>query len=145
SDGDVDHCRIRQWDKRSNTVVEATVSVNHLDGSVNCSCGHFNRHGFLCRHVFCVFGIRGMNTIPENYISCRWLKNPLPDHLRDKRHRYGPCIEESEVLASEIYSTVEASINLIRNDPDKLRVFLSKVKDLKKELEIDATKQGCIV
>ncbi|GJS18834.1 FAR1-related sequence 5-like protein [Tanacetum coccineum] len=70
SDGDVDHCRIRQRDKRSNTVVEAT-----------------------------------------DYISLRWHKNPLPDHLRDKRHR---------------------------NDPNKLRVFLSKVKDLKRELEIDA-------
>nr|GFB69063.1 FAR1 DNA binding domain-containing protein [Tanacetum cinerariifolium] len=78
TNGDVDHCRIRQRDKRSNTVVEATVSVNHLDGSINCSCGHFNRH-------------------------------------------------------------VEGSINLIRNDPDKLRVFLSKVKDLKQQLEIDAS------
>ncbi|GKD29705.1 FAR1-related sequence 5-like protein, partial [Tanacetum coccineum] len=101
TDGDVDHCHIRQRDKRSNTVVEAT-----------------------------------------NYISHHWPKNPLPNHLRDKRHRYGPCIEKSEVLASEIYSTVEDSINLIRNDPDKLRVFLSKVKDLKHELEIDAPSQN---
>ncbi|GJU02283.1 FAR1-related sequence 5-like protein [Tanacetum coccineum] len=60
----------------------------------------------------------GMDTIPENYISRRWRKNPLPDHLRDKRHRYGPCIEESESLASDIYSRVEDCINLIRNFPD---------------------------
>ncbi|GJZ18513.1 hypothetical protein Tco_0554636, partial [Tanacetum coccineum] len=92
SNGDVEHCLIRQRDKRSNIVVDAT--------------------------------------------------NPLPDHLRDKRHRYGPCIEESKILASEIYSTVEDCINLIRNDPDKLRVFLSKVKDLKKDLEIDAPSQN---
>ncbi|GJT83224.1 FAR1 DNA binding domain-containing protein [Tanacetum coccineum] len=83
-----------------------------------------------------------MNTIPRNYISCRWCKNPLPNHLRGKRHRYNPYIEESEVLATEIYSTVEDCINILRNDPDKLRVFLSKVKDLKKDLEIDAPSQN---
>ncbi|GJX39551.1 FAR1 DNA binding domain-containing protein [Tanacetum coccineum] len=142
SNGDVEHYVIRQRDKRSNTVVDAMVSYNQLDGSINCSCGHFNLHGFLCRHVFCLFGIRGTNAIPQNYISRRWRKNPLPAYLRDKRHRYGPCIEESEVLAFEIYSTVEDCINLIRNDLDKLRLFLSKVKDLKKELEIDAPSQN---
>ncbi|GJU98868.1 hypothetical protein Tco_1328139 [Tanacetum coccineum] len=56
-----------------------------------------------------------MNTIPQNYISRHWCNNPLLNHLRDKRHR---------------------------NDPDKLRVFLSKVKDLKKDLEIDAPSQN---
>ncbi|GJU94720.1 hypothetical protein Tco_1319476 [Tanacetum coccineum] len=74
SNGDVEHCLIRQRDKRSNIVVDAT-----------------------------------------NYISRRWRKNPLPAHLRDKRHR---------------------------KDLDKLRLFLSKVKDLKKELEIDAPSQN---
>ncbi|GKA89263.1 FAR1-related sequence 5-like protein [Tanacetum coccineum] len=140
--GGVEECIIRQRDKRRNNVVEAKVSHNQEDGSFECSCGHYNRHGFLCRHVFCVFGTLGMDKIPENYISRRWRKNPLPDHLRDKRHRYGPCIEESESLASDIYSRVEDCINLIRNDPDKLKVFLAKVTDMKKELENDMSSQN---
>ncbi|GJV41259.1 FAR1 DNA binding domain-containing protein [Tanacetum coccineum] len=135
--GGIEECIIRQRDKRRNTVVEAKE-----DGSFECSCGHYNRHGFLCRHVFCVFGTLGMDTIPENYISRRWRKNHLSDHLRDKRHRYGPCIEESESLASDIYSRVEDCINLIRNDPDKLKVFLAKVTDMKKELENDMSSQN---
>ncbi|GJU18407.1 FAR1-related sequence 5-like protein [Tanacetum coccineum] len=140
--GDVEECIIRQRDKRRTTVVEAKVSHNQEDGSFECSCGHYNRHGFLCRHVFCVFGTLGMDTIPENYISRRWRKNPLPDHLRDKRHRYGPCIEESESLASDIYSRVEDCINLIRNDPEKLKVLLAKVTDMKKELQNDMSSQN---
>ncbi|GJT76933.1 hypothetical protein Tco_1043658 [Tanacetum coccineum] len=39
-------------------------------------------------------------------------------------------------------NNVEDCINLIRNDLDKLKLFLSKVKDLKKELEIDAPSQN---
>ncbi|GJX18522.1 FAR1-related sequence 5-like protein [Tanacetum coccineum] len=113
--GDVEECIIRQRDKRRTTVVEAKVSHNQEDGSFECSCGHYNRHGFLCRHVFCVFGTLGMDTIPENYISRRWRKNPLPDHLRDKRHR---------------------------NNPKKLKVLLAKVTDMKKELQNDMSSQN---
>ncbi|GKF89027.1 FAR1 DNA binding domain-containing protein, partial [Tanacetum coccineum] len=133
--GEVEECIIRQRDKRRTTVVEAKVSHNQEDGSFEC-------HGFLCRHVFCVFGTLGMDTIPENYISRRWSKNPLPDHLRDKRHRYCPCIEESESLASDIYSRVEDCINIIRNNPKKLKVLLAKVTDMKKELQNDMSSQN---
>ncbi|GJZ43885.1 FAR1-related sequence 5-like protein [Tanacetum coccineum] len=143
--GDVEECIIRQRDKRRTTVVEAKVSHNQEDGSFECSlCLHYNRMGFCVKtqHVFCVFGTLGMDTIPENYISRRWRKNPLPDHLRDKRHRYGPCIEESESLASDIYSRVEDCINLIRNDPEKLKVLLAKVTDMKKELQNDMSSQN---
>ncbi|GJX47219.1 FAR1-related sequence 5-like protein, partial [Tanacetum coccineum] len=69
SAGGVEECIIRQRDKRRNIVVEATVSHNQEDGSFECSCGHYNCYGFLCRHVFCVFGTLGMDNIPENYIS----------------------------------------------------------------------------
>nr|GFA06813.1 hypothetical protein [Tanacetum cinerariifolium] len=113
--GGVEECIIRQRDKRRNIVVEVKVSHNQEDGSFECSCGHYNRHGFLCRHVLCVFGTLGMDNIPKNYISRRWRKNPLPDHLRDKRHR---------------------------NNPDKLKVFLAKVTDIKKELENDMSSQN---
>ncbi|PWA79954.1 FAR1 DNA binding domain-containing protein [Artemisia annua] len=137
AEGDVEYCSIRHRDKRYNMLVHVTVSVNHSDGTFECSCGHFNRHGYLCRHVFCVFRIHGIDSIPQKYISSRFRKNVLPAHLRDKCHRYGPCIEETEVIASEIMSTVEASINLIRNDTEKLSDLLEKVKGLKIDIESD--------
>nr|GEU71914.1 protein FAR1-related sequence 5-like [Tanacetum cinerariifolium] len=41
------------------------------------------------------------NKIPETYIHRRWTKEALPAHLLEKRHRYGPCIEETDRLAAE--------------------------------------------
>nr|GEV91918.1 putative reverse transcriptase domain-containing protein [Tanacetum cinerariifolium] len=73
--------------------------------------------------------------IPNVYINHYWTKNVLPAHLLDKRHRYDPCIEESERLASNIHSTIKDCIRLFRNDSDKLSEFLSTVKELKKKLE----------
>ena len=113
-----------------------------MAGSISCSCGHYNRHGYLCRHVFCVFGIHGRENIPHNYINPRWCKNVLPAHLREKRHRYGPCIEETEILASKLTSTLEECIELIRNDPEKLSALLTKIQDLKKETEADIPPQA---
>nr|GEV91212.1 FAR1 DNA binding domain-containing protein [Tanacetum cinerariifolium] len=77
------------------------VVLNKTNGSVTCSCGHYNRHGFLCRHVFCVFRIYEIHKIPDVYLNRRWTKNVLPAYLLDKRHRYGPCIEETYSLASQ--------------------------------------------
>ena len=92
--------------------------------------------------MFGVFRIHGIDAIPHKYISSRCCKNVLPAHLLDKRHRYGPCIEETEVISSEIMSTVEASINMIRNDTDKLSDLLSKVKGLKTDICSDVPVQS---
>ncbi|PWA93031.1 FAR1 DNA binding domain-containing protein [Artemisia annua] len=142
SEGDVEYCVIRQRDKSSNIVINTKVTFNQLAGIVKCSCDHFNRHGYLCRHVFCVFVIHQINTIPVNYISRRWIKNVLPAHLHDKRHRYGPCIEETDRLASQVHDTIEDCIDLIRNDPEKLAELLSKVKELKKSIEANTPPQN---
>ncbi|GKE41026.1 FAR1 DNA binding domain-containing protein [Tanacetum coccineum] len=108
-----------------------------MDGSVTCSCGHYNRHGFLCRHVFCVFRIYGIHKIPDVYLNRHWTKNVLPAHLLDKRHRYSPCIKETDTLASQVHQTIEDCISLFRNDSDKLTELLSTVKELKKKLEAE--------
>nr|GEX85172.1 protein FAR1-related sequence 5-like [Tanacetum cinerariifolium] len=111
------------------------VVLNKKDSSVTCSCGHYNQHGFLCRHVFCVFRIFGIHKIPDVYINRRWTKNVLPTYLLDKRHRYGPCIEETDTLASQVHQTIEECIGLFRNDTAKLSELLSTIQDLKKKLE----------
>ncbi|GKA48783.1 FAR1 DNA binding domain-containing protein [Tanacetum coccineum] len=135
SEGSVETCIIQQMDKRSNPVIRATVMFNKRDGSVTCSCGHYNRHGFLCRHVFCVFRIYGIHKIPDVYLNRRWTKNVLPAHLLDKRHIYGPCIKETDTLASQVHQTIEECIGFFRNDTDKLSELLLTVQDLKKKLE----------
>nr|GEX39609.1 FAR1 DNA binding domain-containing protein [Tanacetum cinerariifolium] len=106
-----------------------------LSDIVTCSCGHYNRHRFLCRHVFCVFRIYGIHKIPDVYSNRRWTKNVMPAHLLDKRHRYGPCIEETNTLAPQVHQTIEECIGLFRNDTDKFSELLSTVQDLKKKLE----------
>ncbi|GJV72972.1 FAR1-related sequence 5-like protein [Tanacetum coccineum] len=111
------------------------VVINELDGSITCSCNHFGRHGYLCRHVFCILHINFIDTIPERYISKRWRKDVIPRHLLEKRHRYGPCIEETDQLASDIHTTIEYCVNRLRNDTEKLTEFLAKVNELKKNLD----------
>ncbi|GKA41224.1 FAR1-related sequence 5-like protein [Tanacetum coccineum] len=37
-----------------------------------------------------------IDKIPDAYLNRRWTKNVLAAHLLDKRHRYGPCIKETD-------------------------------------------------
>nr|GFA03294.1 FAR1 DNA binding domain-containing protein [Tanacetum cinerariifolium] len=111
------------------------VVLNKIDCSVTCLCGHYNQHGFLCRYIFCVFRIYGIHKIPDAYLNHRWTKNVLPTYLLDKMHRYAPCIEETDTLASQVHQTIEECIGLFRNDTDKLFELLSTIQDLKKKLE----------
>nr|GEX58742.1 FAR1 DNA binding domain-containing protein [Tanacetum cinerariifolium] len=134
-EGSVETCIIQQMDKRSNPVIRTTVVLNKMDCSVTCSCGHYNQYGFLCRHVFCVFRIYGIHKTPDVYLNRRWTKNVLPTHLLDKRHIYGPCIEETDTLASQVHHTIEECIGLFRNDTNKLSELLSTIQDLRKKLE----------
>nr|GEY90655.1 FAR1 DNA binding domain, zinc finger, SWIM-type, MULE transposase domain, FHY3/FAR1 family [Tanacetum cinerariifolium] len=91
------------------------VVLNKIDCSVTCSCGHYNQHGFLCRYVFCVFRIYGIHKIPDAYLKHRWTKNVLPTYLLDKMHRYAPCMEETDTLASQ----VEGGGNVAVDDEDE--------------------------
>nr|GEY38901.1 hypothetical protein [Tanacetum cinerariifolium] len=105
-----------------------------MDGSVTCLYGHYNLHGFLCRHVFCVFRIYGIHKIPDVYLNRRWTKKFYLLICLTK-DRYGNCIEEKDMLASQVHQTIEECIGLSRNDTVKLSELLSTVQDLKKKLE----------
>ncbi|GJZ03331.1 FAR1 DNA binding domain-containing protein [Tanacetum coccineum] len=131
SEGGVETCIIRHRDKRSNIAIDATVVLNQMDVSVTCSCGYYNRHGFLCGHVFCVFHIYGIDKIRDAYLNHHWIKNVLPAHLLNKRHRYSPCIKETDTLASQVHQTIKDCFSLFRDDTDKLSELLSMVKELK--------------
>ncbi|PWA52628.1 FAR1 DNA binding domain, Zinc finger, SWIM-type, MULE transposase domain, FHY3/FAR1 family [Artemisia annua] len=130
-------CAIQQKNKNNESVINAKVVLNGVDGSVTCSCNHFGRHGYLCRHIFCVFRINSVNQIPDMYVSKRWTKDVLPNHLLEKRHRYGPCIEETDKLADDIHASIEYCIDRIRNDAEKLTELLEKVNELKRNLDAE--------
>ena len=109
------------------------VVLDESDGMVTCTCNHFGRHGYLCRHVFHVFRVNGIDKIPQQYISKRWTKDALPAHLLEKRHRYGPCIEETDNLAADAHATLEYCLDRLRNDTEKLKEFVAQVNELKKK------------
>nr|GEU35347.1 protein FAR1-related sequence 5-like [Tanacetum cinerariifolium] len=75
--------------------------------------------------------------IPETYINRRWTKEAFPPHLLEKRHRYGPCIKETDRLAAEVHTTIEDCIGLLRSNTDKLTLFLTTVQEMKKQLEVE--------
>ncbi|GJU64963.1 zinc finger, SWIM-type containing protein [Tanacetum coccineum] len=47
-------------------VAEYKVLRSLEDGSVECTCRHFLRYGFLCRHALCVSKNRDIEVIPKN-------------------------------------------------------------------------------
>nr|GFB58081.1 hypothetical protein [Tanacetum cinerariifolium] len=61
-------------------------------------------------------------------------KKALPAHLLEKRHRYGPYIEETDRLAAEVHATIEDCVGLLRSNTNKLTQFLTTVKEMKKQL-----------
>nr|GMC48467.1 protein FAR-RED ELONGATED HYPOCOTYL 3 isoform X2 [Ipomoea batatas] len=53
---------------------------------VCCTCHLFELKGYVCRHVMVVLQIRGISTIPQQYVMKRWTK--------DAKNRY-PLLAES--------------------------------------------------
>ncbi|GJV02288.1 FAR1 DNA binding domain-containing protein [Tanacetum coccineum] len=70
-----------------------------------------------------------MKTTSPSESSNSFFQTALPAYLLDKRHRYGPCIEETDTLASQFHQTIKDCISIFRNDTDKLSELLSTVKE----------------
>nr|GEX64686.1 FAR1 DNA binding domain-containing protein [Tanacetum cinerariifolium] len=75
--------------------------------------------------------------IPETYIHRRWTKEALPAYFLEKRYIYGPCIEETDRLVAEVHATIEDYVGLLRSNTDRLTQFLTTVKEMKKQLEVE--------
>ncbi|GKE48993.1 C2 calcium-dependent membrane-targeting protein, partial [Tanacetum coccineum] len=77
------------------------------DGSVQCTCRHFLRYRFLCRHVFCVLKNRDIEVIPKKYILRRWRRDIILPALRRNLNRYGEKNETIEKLTNEANFVVD--------------------------------------
>ncbi|GJY74790.1 FAR1-related sequence 5-like protein [Tanacetum coccineum] len=113
------------------------VLYNKGDGSVSCCCQLFVRSGILCRHIFCVFKNFKVSCIPDQHILRRWTRDLIPLHLRNKKNHYAEKNEAIEKLAIEASIIVDSCIHMLRNNEQKLSVFVNKMKALKSEVEVN--------
>ncbi|GJS81757.1 zinc finger, SWIM-type containing protein [Tanacetum coccineum] len=117
-------------------VVDYKVVRNPEDGSVECTCRHFLRYGFLCRHVFCVLKNCNIEVIPERYILRRWRRDLIPPALRRNTNRYGEKDEAIEKLTNEANYVVDECLFLLRKDEEQLKQFVEKLENIKKEIQV---------
>nr|KAJ0205150.1 hypothetical protein LSAT_V11C500244200 [Lactuca sativa] len=94
-----------------------TVTHSTRDGSLKCTCMHFEHVGLLCRHIFC---------ISENYIMRRWHRH---------RHFSNSHVDSnSNMTAIEIFSNVDGCVSFLIHDSAKLKSYLEELNKLKKKL-----------
>nr|XP_043625530.1 protein FAR-RED IMPAIRED RESPONSE 1-like [Erigeron canadensis] len=111
------------------------VLLKKDEDTIECSYLTFERYGFLCHHIFCMFKAKDIEEIPEKYILRRWRKDLVPPGMRTRRRRYGESSEECEKLANELHFIVENCISMLSKDEAKLSVLVEKVRELKDEIE----------
>lgn len=104
------------------------------DNSVSCSCMLFTRLGYLCRHVFSAYRFRGIDKIPDKYISLRWKKDALPKKVFNLEFRYGVDNSISFKLRSEALNLVQQCGDRLRCDPLKLAAFVEEIKVIKNRI-----------
>ncbi|GKD54349.1 zinc finger, SWIM-type containing protein, partial [Tanacetum coccineum] len=110
------------------------------DGSVECTCRHFRRYRFLCRHVFCVLKNRDIDVIPKKYILRRWRRDIIPPALRRNTNRYKDKNETIEKLTNEATFVLDECLFLLSKDEDKLAKFVEQLKTIKKEVVVQVPK-----
>nr|XP_043633023.1 protein FAR1-RELATED SEQUENCE 5-like [Erigeron canadensis] len=128
---------IKHSDKPCQDHLQFTVVRNVESGSIKCSCNQFGRHGYLCRHIFCVFKNKNVQEIPKEYISKRWRRDVLPRHLLHDKHRYGRRNDEADKIATEAFENLELCFSKLRNNPEKLSDFVSKLNKLTEDTLAD--------
>nr|GEV05066.1 hypothetical protein [Tanacetum cinerariifolium] len=117
-------------------VEDYKVVHNPEDGSVECTCRHFLRYGFLCRHVFCVLKNCNIEVIPKIYILRRWRRDLIPPALRRNTNRYREKDEAIENLTNEANFVVDECLFLLRKDKEQLKQFVEELENIKKEIQV---------
>nr|KAJ0200629.1 hypothetical protein LSAT_V11C600327250 [Lactuca sativa] len=111
------------------------VELKYDEKEVSCTCGHFNRFCMLCRHAFRVLMDTIFNEIPYQYILRRWTKDVISLNYQLSRDRFYEEDEEVTKLVNELFFNVETTLDIVRNDKQKLaclventQLFLNEVK-----------------
>ncbi|PWA50284.1 FAR1 DNA binding domain-containing protein [Artemisia annua] len=125
-------------------LVDADVREENIaviqDGSVECTCRHFLRFRFLCRHAFCALKNCDVQMIPEKYILRRWRRDIIPPSLRRNTNRCGEKNIPIEKLKNEATFVLDECLYLLGKDEGKLGKFVEQLKSIKKGIEDEAPK-----
>lgn len=87
----------------------------------NCSCLLFEREGRLCRHIYCVYDINDIYSIPNKYILRRWTKEASETFnlLSLDVDPVGECFK----LGKDVFNKLRKVVSHLKNDKEKLLAF----------------------
>ncbi|KAL7607238.1 hypothetical protein Lser_V15G16856 [Lactuca serriola] len=91
-----------------------------------------HRLWILCRHIFCVFKFYGIEQIPKKYILKRWRRDVIPAELLKRHFNSSFDDSNSDMIAIDIFSTVDRCVSFLRHDAAKLKLYLDEKNKLKK-------------
>ncbi|XP_024965781.1 protein FAR1-RELATED SEQUENCE 5-like [Cynara cardunculus var. scolymus] len=114
--GDLKMFIISHKNKKSFVNTTYLVSRNYPTNTVECECNLFTRNGYLCRHAFKVLINDEVESIPNQYVLCRWKQNLVPVQIQSARVRYGEVDAEKGKSIIDVYSKVDDIISIARND-----------------------------
>ncbi|KAK9049373.1 hypothetical protein SSX86_031659 [Deinandra increscens subsp. villosa] len=110
------------------------VTYDKTEKKADCACMSFNRIGYLCSHIFCVFRVNQVDEIPACYINKRWRKDVLPRNVYTIEGRYGIDNRPETILKQEIMQVMNECIEAFRCDQAGLLNLAEKVKELKENV-----------
>ncbi|GKA56505.1 FAR1-related sequence 5-like protein [Tanacetum coccineum] len=64
---------------------EYTITSNHLEKTISCSCKKFETCGILCCHSLKVLDVIDVKLLPERYIIKRWTREAKNGSVQDAR------------------------------------------------------------
>ncbi|XP_074351949.1 protein FAR1-RELATED SEQUENCE 5-like [Apium graveolens] len=100
---------------------------------VNCSCKLFTRVGYLCRHYFYMLGLWGVERIPHQYLSTRWMRNAEKRFSKLKfeneiENINGAIIRDT---SKKIWTDFQGCFGSVSNDIGGLNFMLEGMRSLK--------------
>lgn len=80
-DGTLSKFRVAKYEHDHKAYI---VMLDFSEMNASCSCQMFEYSGVLCRHIFTVFTVTNVLTIPSQYILKRWTRNARAGLLDDQ-------------------------------------------------------------
>ncbi|XP_022007329.1 protein FAR1-RELATED SEQUENCE 5-like [Helianthus annuus] len=122
---------IAHTNKSFKIVNEYKVELDVRDNTVSCMCMCFTCNGYLCRHVFCVFGFNQIDKIPDKYQSSRWDRDVLPNRVHAISNRYAADNDTESVIRNEIFDLIGQCTIRLRLKPDKLSALSTQIREIR--------------
>lgn len=107
------------------------VVFNQEDETYCCGCKLFGRKGFLCRHIFFLLKLKGVNHIPQRYVLSRWMKSSLCNKAENEKGYYNvgdAGMHESQRVSNKLLGTFFKLIQRMQGQTIKLSSFLETIE-----------------